>query len=139
MIYDLKIKKLVIIFIILGIILPIVAFTQAQTPIKAPETMEEAKEFGQKTLEVGKKELPGIIEKIWREEVLPIWQKMGDWFKKNIWEPYIKPFFRKEIEKRKPVIKEEFQKEKEEMKESVKKEVPKVGKSLWEKFKELIK
>jgi len=39
------------------------------------------------------------------------------------------------VEKRKPIIEEEFKKEKEELKE----EVPEVTKSLWEKFKELIK
>jgi len=121
--------------------LPSFSFAQNQ-PISPPKTLEEAKEMGEKALETGQKELPGIIEKIWKEEVLPVWQKMYDWFKKNIW-PKIESWFKKEvqprakeeIEKRKPLIEEEFKKEKEEMKE----EVPKVTKSLWEKFKELIK
>jgi len=116
-------------------------FAQNQ-PIQPPETLEEAKELGEKALEVSKKELPGVLEKIWKEEVLPIWQKMYDWFKINIW-PKIESWFKREIEprakeeieKRKPIIEEEFKKEKEELKE----EVPKVTKSLWEKFKELIK
>lgn len=127
-------KKIIVSLILVGILLP--GFSLSQEPIKfqAPETMEEVKEIGGKALEVGEKELPGILERIWKEEVLPIWKKMYDWFKLHIWAK-IWPLAEKEIEKRKPLIKEEFQKEKEELKE----EAPKVGKSLWEKFKELIK
>jgi len=137
-----KIKNIIInVLLIFCLILPSFSFAQNQ-PISPPKTLEEAKEMGEKALETGQKELPGIIEKIWKEEVLPVWQKMYDWFKKNIW-PKIESWFKKEvqprakeeIEKRKPLIEEEFKKEKEEMKE----EVPKVTKSLWEKFKELIK
>ena len=135
------IKKIIPILVIFGILLPSFSFAQ-QPPIKAPETLEEVKEMGEKALEVSKKELPGILERIWKEEVLPIWQRMYDWFMTNIW-PKIEKWFKKEVEprakeeveKRKPVIEEEFKKEKEEIKE----EPPKVGKSLWEKFKELIK
>jgi hypothetical protein len=104
--------------------------------------LEEAKKMGEKALAVSKTKLPGIIEKIWKEEVLPVWQKMAYWFKINIW-PKIESWFKKEfqprakeeIEKRKPLIEEEFKKAKEE----TKKEVPEVTKSFWEKFKELIK
>jgi hypothetical protein len=135
------IKKIMSILIILRILLPSFSFAQKEV-ISPPETLEEAKKMGEKALETGQKELPGIIEKIWKEEVLPVWQKMYDWFKINIW-PKIESWFKKEvqprakeeIEKRKPLIEEEFKKEKEEMKE----EVPKVTKSLWERFKELIK
>lgn len=132
-------KKILTILIIFGFLVASFSFAQ-ETPIKAPETLEEAKEMGERAFEVSKKELP--LERIWKEEVLPIWQKMWDWFMTNIW-PKIKSFFKREIEprakeeieKRKPVIEEEFKKEKEELK----KELPKVTKSLWEKFKELIK
>ena len=138
------IKKIIIISIFVGLILPALGLTQEspQKSIKAPETLEEVKAIGEKTVEVGQKELPGIIEKIWKEDILPTWQKMYNWFKTNIW-PKIESWFKKEvqprakeeIEKRKPIIEEEFKKEKEELKE----EMPKVTKSLWEKFKELIK
>ena len=140
------VRNLVVILVIFGVLLPSFAFFQEQ-PVSPPETLEEAREIGERALEVSKKELPGILEKIWKEEVLPIWQKMYDWFKTNIW-PKIEFFFKKEveprakgeIEKRKPIIKEEFKKEKEELKKEVKEEVfPKAFKSLWEKFKELIK
>jgi len=139
------IKKLIIISIIFLGLLASFSFAQTQ-PIQPPETLEAAKEVGEKAIEVGREEMPGILEKIWKEEVLPIWQKMYSWFKRNIWDSWIGPWLQniwqkienilgKEVEKRKPQIKEEFQKEKEEMK----KEVPKVTKSLWERFKELIK
>jgi len=135
------IKKLIPIIVIFGLLLPSFSFAQNQA-IEQPETLEEAKEMGKKALEVSKKELPGILEKIWEEDVLPIWEKMYNWFLINIW-PEIEGWFKKEVEprvkeeveKRKPIIEEEFKKEKEEAKE----ELPEVTKSLWEKFKELIK
>jgi len=117
---------------------PRVVFAQSENQINPPENIEEVKVVGEKALGVGEKELPGIIEKIWKEEVLPIWQKMWDWVKANIWsriESWIKP----EIEKRKQFFKEGFGRKKEEMKEELKTEVPKASKSLWEKFRELIK
>ncbi|MDI6602859.1 MAG: hypothetical protein QME57_01925 [Patescibacteria group bacterium] len=153
-IQDSRFKILINILVIFGLLLPSFSFAPtpnlvwgfAQQPlIKAPETLEEAKEMGEKILEVTKKELPGILERIWREEVLPIWQKLWNFFKK-LWNFYVWPAikklwqkiatpFKKEIERRKPIIEKEFKKEKQELKT----EVPKVGKSLWEKFKELIK
>jgi hypothetical protein len=119
--------------IIFSLILPQVTFGQTE-PISPPETFEAAKEKGEEALKIIPKELPGILERIWKTEVLSVWQKMYHWFLSNIWSK-IKAWFKKEIEKRKPVIKEEFQKEKEELK----KEAPKISKSFWEKFKELIK
>ena len=127
-------KKAIVILILFGFLLPSFSFIQAQSQIKSPESIEEVKELGEKALEIGEKELPGILEKIWNEEVMPLWQKMYDWFKINIWSK-IWPKVAEEIEKRKPLLEEEFEKEKEELKE----EAPKVGKSLWEKFKDLIK
>ena len=109
-------------------------FAAAQSSLDQPETVEEAKELGKKALEIGKKELPGIIEKIWEQEVLPIWQKMYNWFLENIWAE-VWPYAEKEIEKRRPLIEEEFEKEKQELRE----EAPELGKSLWQRFKELIK
>ncbi len=135
------IKKLIPIIAILGLLLPSFSFAQNQA-IEQPETFGEAKEMGEKALETTQRELPGILDKIWKEDVLPVWQKMYHWFKINIW-PTIESWFKKEVEprvkeeaeKRKPIIEEEFKKEKEEVKE----ELPGVTKSLWERFKELIK
>lgn len=138
--------NILIILIISGLILPNFAFLQDQS-ISPPETLEEAKELGEEAVEISQEKLPGTLEKIWQEEVLPTWRKMYDWFEKNIWPKIlcwfkreIKPKVKEEIEKRKPVIEEEFQKEKEEVKKEIREEViPKATQSLWEKFKELIK
>jgi len=134
-------KKIISILIFSMILLPSFSYGQ-ESQLSPPGTLDEAKQIGEKALEVGEKELPGIIQRVWQEEVMPIWQKMFDWFKENWW-PKITGWFKKiiqpEIDKRKPLIEEEFQKEKEEMREEVKSELPKVGQSLWEKFKELIK
>ena len=135
------IKKLIVISIIFGLWSPSFSFAQSQS-FQTPETLEEAKEMGEKALGTTQEKLPGILEKIWKEDVLPIWQKMYNWFLANIW-PKIESWFKREVEprvkeeaeKRKPIIEEEFKKEKKEVKE----ELPGVTKSLWEKFKELIK
>jgi len=133
-------KNIIIISVALSFLLPSFSFAQQQPQIKAPGTLEEAKNFITKIL----KGIPEGLKEV-SKEALIIWQKMANWAK-NLWDSYIFPwfqniwqkiaaFFGKEIEQRKPIIEEEFQKEKEEMKE----ELPKVGKSLWERFKELIK
>ena len=136
-----KIKNIINVLLILGLILP--SFSLAQTQIiKIPETLEEAKEMGEKALKEAQKQFPDILKKIWEEQVLPVWQKMYDWFMTNIW-PKIESWFKKEvqprakeeIEKRKPIIEEEFKKEKEELEE----ELPGTTNSLWEKLKEFLK
>lgn len=118
----------------MGLLLP--GFSFAQTA-DLPETPEDVKALGEKALEVGEKEVPGMLKTMWQEQVLPVWQKMLGWFKANIW-PKIYSWFERviapEIEKRKPLIEEELGKETEEVKE----ELPAIGKSLWEKFKEII-
>jgi len=142
------IKKIIPILIMFCLLLPIFSFAQ-ESKIETPETFEEVKGIGNKALEIAQKKIPETLEKIWKEEVLPLWQKMGNWMK-NFWNSYIGPWlesiwqkiksiFGQEIEKRKPIIEEEFKKEKEEIKEEIKKELPKVGKSLWERFKDLIR
>jgi hypothetical protein len=108
-------------------------------PIPQPENMEQAQQLGDKAWDFVKKDLPGIVKQVWNDEVMPIWTKMWSWFKGSIWEPYLAPFFKSEIEKRQPGLEEEFEKEKEETKESVKKDAVPALKSLWDKFKELIK
>ena len=59
-------------------------------------------------------ELPGIIKEIFEEKVLPIWSRMYEWLKENVWEN-IKPLTKEEIERRKKIAEEEAQKEKEEL------------------------
>lgn len=136
-----RFKSLICLFIILGLISPVFSMGQTENQASPPETLDEAKEMGKKALEVGEKELPGIIERLWKEEVMPIWQKMFDWFKTNVWPKIVdwfKKFIQPEIEKRKPVVEEEFEKEKEEMKTEVQNQLPKIWDYLWDKFKKLI-
>jgi len=149
--------KIILFFLILGLILPLFSFGQEVGPIQPPETIEEAKQATEKGIRKAIDELPAIVKKIWREEVVPIWQKMWDYFKgtwlgylkqklSDFWYSSLKPEIQylsqkfreligKEVEERKPIIEEEFQKEKEQMRE----EIPKVTQSLWERFKALLK
>ena len=134
-----KCKIIINFLVILGLILPCFSFAQKEVT-SPPETLEEVKTIGMKALKL----LPETLRGIW-QEALDIWQIMGK-KAKNFSDSYIWPWFQnilhkiqssfgKEIKQRKPVIEEEFKKEKEEMKT----EIPKVGKSLWERFKEIIK
>ena len=137
-----KIYNIIMVLAIVGLLAPNFSSVYGQDQLLTPpENMEEVKELGEKALETTQKEMPGLVEKIFKEEVLPIWQKMYDWVKANIC-PKIESFFQKfikpEIEKRKPVVEEEFEKEKQEMKEEVKNTLPQILQSLWEKFKDII-
>jgi len=134
-------KKLTVILVISGVLLPSFSFAQVSPEIRIPETLEELKIAGLKALKL----LPEFLKSIW-QEFLGTCQKIWNWYKK-IWNSYIYPFFHniwqktlgKEIKERKPIIEEEFKKEKKEMREEIKTELPKTAKSLWEKFKELIR
>jgi len=135
--------KYLLSFLIIGLLFTIaipVSFAQKLPMTEAPETLEEAKSIGEGIL----RDLPEALKKPW-QEALAIWGRMLGWFK-NIWRSYISAWFQeiwyninsflgREVERRKPEIEEEFEKEKQEMKE----EIPKIGKSLWQRLKELIK
>lgn len=139
------IKIIIIPIFILNLLAPTLISAQTDQ-ITQPGTLDEAQKMGEKALEVTKTKLPGIINDIWKNEALPIWKKMFDWTRAHIWDNWLAPLFKNlwqssirilksEAEQRKPVVEEEFQKEK----ESIKEETPTVGKSLWQKFQELIK
>jgi len=136
-----RIKKLIMTFAVCIMILQSFNYVRAETTgIEAPETVDEVKALGEKTLQVGEKELPGIIKNIWKEDVLPIWQKMYNWFNSRYGErikSWIERIVKPEIEKRKPAVEEEFQKEKTELNEEVRQGLPKIWHLIWEKIKEL--
>lgn len=131
-------RKLIIITIIFGFLFPVLIMSTLARAVEAPRTLEEAKQAAKEAGEAVQEELPGVLRRIWEEKVLPIWQGMWDWFYVNVWSK-IENWFRREIEpkieERKPIIEQELEKEKEEIKQ----ELPEAGKSLWERFKELIK
>ena len=134
------------------LVFPILTFAQKNI-MGPPGDLEEMKEMGESFKEETEQKALGIFARIWKEEVAPVWQKMwncsSNWWN-NSFVPFIKGVFGKigdffigkikpsveeEFEKRKSVVEDEFQKEKEELK----KEAPETGRSLWKKFKDIIK
>jgi len=142
-------KTLLILFLtgsIISLFLPGFSWAQEEpATIEAPKTIEEIIAWGKSFFQKIREQLPQIVEKIWKEEVLPVWKKMYEtwlsWWNsfikirfQNLWQKFT-TLIREEIEKRKPQIEKEFQEEKEELKE----EVQESKKSFWDKLKELIK
>jgi thymidylate kinase len=111
-------KKLILIFLIFSLF--------SFFPLK----ISAAKEEGGELLE---KILIEIKEK-WKEEALPVFKKMWNWFKENIWAK-IQSLLKAEYEKRKPEVKEEFKKKTKE----IKKEAPQFLEKIWEKFSSLFR
>lgn len=115
--------------LIIGMLLPSFALAQG---MEAPKTLEEAKTFSLKIIE----QLPETSKDVWRNEVLPILEKMWDWVARQAkpiiesWRQKILNLLGKEIEKRKPALEKEIEKE-------VKEIIPDIKKSLWERFKAL--
>ncbi|MBI4101468.1 MAG: hypothetical protein HY443_00695 [Candidatus Nealsonbacteria bacterium] len=128
-----KLYRNIIILSIMSLGLAGFAFAQNPEP-EIPADLNQDQKIGEGIWGTIRQELPDVLEKIWQEQVIPVWQKMLDWFNQKIGFK-IKGLFLGEIERRGPIIKEEFEKEKQEAKE----EAPKVGQSLWQKFKNLIK
>ncbi|MBU4299232.1 hypothetical protein KJ636_04270 [Patescibacteria group bacterium] len=127
-------KKTIIKTTIIAVIFNLVLFNLSFA-LKAPDTLEEAGELGKKTLEVAQTKLPGALKNVWQEDVIPVWQKMDDWFKRNFWQK-----IEEEIKKRKAIIGEDFKNkflfrnssnsEINKGKEEFKKEAPQLGKNL---------
>jgi len=120
---------------------PVLAQEETFPAIQAPETIEDAQEFGQKILQG----IPEAVQEVWKTQVMPLWTNMWS-TAKNIWDTtmssFVKglrdqvlSFFGQEIEKRKPFIEEEFQREKEELKQELEQKIPEPGKTLWNRIK----
>jgi hypothetical protein len=90
--------------------------------------------MGKQAIETTQKELPGILKKIWKEEALPVWQKMWEWFRENILVK-IESLFKSEYEKREGEVKGEFKRKVEE----IKGEFPQLLQKIWEKIIPLFK
>lgn len=131
-------KAFLTIFIILNLSLSSFCIAQETSiDFDVPKTLDEAQQMGEQVLDVGKKELPGVIKELWYGKVLPVWQKMYDWFYTNIWLK-IKNFFgsrvKQEIETRKEIVEQEFEQEKKE----VKKELPGILNKIWKFIRDVI-
>jgi hypothetical protein len=105
-------------------------FSYAQT---LPKDFKEAKEMGEQAIETGKETVPQIVLRSWKEEVLPVWKGMYQWFLVNVWSGVFKqevePRVLEEYERRKAIVREELPKEEQEIRE----ELP----TLWERFMKL--
>jgi len=129
-------KQFLTAFILFNLVLSGFCFAQDDI-IKAPETFEEAQQMGEQALEIGKRDLPGIVKELWYGKVLPMWQKMYDWAYVNIWlkvQGFFGPRVEKEIEVRKEIIEQEFEYEKKE----VKKELPGLFDKTWQFMRDVI-
>lgn len=121
-------SKYLILFLLTALLLCDSGFVLAEVP-KAPQTFKEAETMGKEILWG----FPQALRKPWQEAVA-VWGKMGGWFG-NFWNSYISLWLSDVWQKRKPEVKEEFEKEKQEMRE----DVFKGTKTLWQRFKELIR
>lgn len=133
-------KKTLITFLIISALIGPCCFSGVLAVSEPPQNLPGAETIFGKIL--GK--FPAVLRTIW-QEALRIWGEIFSWVK-NFWNSYIAPWFTNifykiknfifgEVEKRKSEAQQEFEKDKQEMK----KEVPQITRSLWERFKELIK
>ena len=136
--------------LLLSIVLPTFGLAQTDPVFRAPDTIEGAKEgvlnIGDKVMEA----IPRAIAKIWNEEVIPLWRRMGEWIKTEVWNKRISPALQtitdrvkellgQEVEKRTPIIKQELKKEKEELQQELKGGAQGTATGLWERFRALFR
>ena len=118
-------RKYVFLLIFATVFLP--QFSFAQELPKIPSTVDEGKTFGISMIT----QFPSAALKAWKEQAMFVFRTMWGMSQnllKTAW---------KELEKRKPNIKKEFQEEKEEIKADIPDTLD-TGRSLWERFKELL-
>ena len=143
-------RHLVFLIVITSAI-PVFAFAQApqgDSILEAPETLDEVKEG---TLKVGGQiadTLPGIVGNLWNTQVIPVWQNMWNWTKQELWQKKVQPIAQnlldkgkillgREVEQRRPIIEQKLQQTKQELTEELQIQTKRVGKSFWERFKNL--
>lgn len=130
-------KKGTIILIISFLFIPVFSPILAQNEAQIPQTLDEAQIRGKSVLNA----VPGVLSQLW-QELKGYFFQFADWLVR-IWEnhiyPPIKDFWNREVESRKPEVEQELEKEKQEMTQDIKTEVPKIGKSIWDRFIELIR
>jgi hypothetical protein len=130
-------KKIIILLVLIVFLFSNFSFVVKAEEGRAevPATIEGAKNVLKDMIRAGREQLPQSIKAMWNEEALPVWGKMYDWYRENIWSRV-----REKIENREPAVKEAFDQEKGEMATDIKKEAPKISeylKFLWQEFKNL--
>lgn len=149
-----RIKNILIFLIIFGSILPSFSFAQDNTAMPDPTGfLEGAKVVVQKVIQAIIQTGPNAIKEV-LQDIWDFWGKIGEWFKKNLWDNFLFPklenvwnkilsFFGKKVEERKPIIQEGIEEEKQQIKEDVQSGistgVSETKKSLWQKFLDIIK
>jgi len=127
---SLSLKSKVGVGILLLLVIPLSVGGQFVEP---PETLEEAEEQGKAFLSVLMQE----VEKIWREEVLPVWKKMWE-LVVRIYQNTLGPFVGTIIDEIGSAIgtslKEEIAKEKQEIEKDLADHASTAGRSLWERI-----
>ena len=130
-------RKGIVVLVISFIFIPVFSPILAQNEAQIPQTLDEAQIRGKSVLNT----LPGVLSRLW-QELRGYFFQFVNWLIK-IWENYIYPpiqdFWNREVESRKPEIEQELQKEKQEMVQDIKTEMPKIGKTVWDRFMELIR
>jgi predicted transcriptional regulator len=111
-------KKLIFILLIFSLIF-----------LLSLKTLAAKEEVGEWLREIWNK-----IKEKWEKEIMPIFKRMWDWFKENIWVK-VSSLLKTEYEKRKPEIKEEFERKEKE----IRKEIPQIFEKIWEKISSLFK
>jgi len=140
--------------VLLGLLFPAVSLAQTDENefplIEVPDTLEGVREGTEK---VGKEVGAGLlisIQNIWHNEIVPTWRAMFFWTNENIWAKFVRPtlyeigdsikrVLGQEIEKRKPIIEEKLEKEKQELQQEIKTQTSQATRSLWERFKALLR
>ena len=123
-------KKIIFLGILIGLL-----FTQNVQVVNAKVITGNVEEILDRVVDFILYTLPGMIKELFEEQVLPLWKRMYEWFKENIWEK-IKPLTVEEIERRKQIAEEEAQKERDELMQEIG-EIS-INNDFWEKIKEFL-
>ena len=123
-------KKIIFLGILIGLL-----FTQNVQVVNAKVITGNVEEILDRVVDFILYTLPGMIKELFEEQVLPLWKRMYEWFKENIWEK-IKPLTVEEIERRKQIAEEEAQKERDELMQEIG-EIS-INSDFWEKIKEFL-
>jgi len=138
-------RTALIYFLIPGVLLSVAPVTaQEQAPIEAPQTIEEAQEFGLNILQ----QIPEATKKVWKLQALPLLTTVWNWVA-DLWTTYavswiheivskVLGIFNQEWEARQPIIEQEFERERELLQEELEEKIPEQGRTLWERVKSFL-
>ncbi|HCM36965.1 MAG TPA: hypothetical protein DIS53_03510 [Candidatus Wildermuthbacteria bacterium] len=148
MLHNVFVRRFVFLALLASFALPTSIFAQGDPIFRAPDTLEGVKEdvlnIGDKVLQA----IPRIIGRIWSEQVLPAWRKMGNWAKEEIWEKRVSPALQtigdrikellgREVEKRTESAQESLEEQGEELTGELREQTERAKQSIWERFKAL--